>query len=121
MNILRKKLKFHRPDEMEKDILFRAQRNAYIFLIAALFLWSLYESYQVYHTHSQLNPLPCFLLVAAVLIQLFSQSILTRNAVKDDTDSYETAPFVKIIILICIAISLIIAIVGAMIFTGAKI
>ena len=41
MNILRKKLKFHRPDEMEKDILFRAQRNAYIFLIAALFLWPL--------------------------------------------------------------------------------
>ena len=51
-----KRLGFHSPDEMEKAILFKAQRNAYFFLTAALFFWSLYESCQVYIYHNQLNP-----------------------------------------------------------------
>ena len=42
-----KKLGFRRPDEMERSILFRAQRNAYLFLVAALFFRSLHGSCQV--------------------------------------------------------------------------
>lgn len=38
-----KRLGFRRPDEMERFILFKAQRNAYLFLVAALFLWTVYE------------------------------------------------------------------------------
>ena len=36
-----------RPDEMERAILFKAQRNAYLFLTAALLVWSLAESWGV--------------------------------------------------------------------------
>ena len=37
-----KKFRLRRPDEMERHILFRAQRNAYLFLLAALAAWSFY-------------------------------------------------------------------------------
>ena len=104
MRKLLKKLGFHSPDEMEKAILFRAQRNAYLFLVSTLLFWSLYESYQVYHTHSKLNLLPCLLLVTAAIIQTLSQAILTRNAVKGDIDAFETEPFIKMIVIICIAV-----------------
>ncbi|MCI8639830.1 MAG: hypothetical protein HFG41_12030 [Coprococcus sp.] len=116
-----KKLGFHSPDEMEKAILFKAQRNAYFFLTAALFFWSLYESCQVYIYHNQLNPFPCFLLVTSVIIQTFSQLIMTRNAVKDDTDSFETGPLVKIIVLICLIISIIATIISAVVLMGVRI
>lgn len=98
-----KRLGFRRPDEMERFILFKAQRNAYLFLIAALFLWTVYESCRVYIHHSRLNLMPCLLLVGASLIQGFSQLVMTRSAVKDDDDSYETGPLVRIVVLACAA------------------
>lgn len=103
MKGLFKKLGFRRMDEMERHIAFRAQRNAYFFLIFALVAWSFYESYQVYAHHTRINLLPCILLATAGLIQNFSQLVMTRNAVKDDEDSRETAPLVGIIVLICVA------------------
>ena len=93
---------FHKADEMERHIRAKAQRNSYFFLVLALLVWTFYESYKVYVCHSTLNPFPCMLLAGAVLVQGFSQFILTRNAVKDDDDSFETAPLLKILILVCI-------------------
>lgn len=107
-----RKLGFHKMDEMERHILFASQRNSYLFLIGALLAWSFYESYKVYTYHVRLNLLPCILLVTASLIQCFSQLAMTRNAVKDDEDSYETAPILKIIILACVVTS-IVAMIGA--------
>ena len=102
MNRFWEKLRLRRPDEMERAILSQAQRNAYLFLVLALSVWSIYESCQVYLHHSRLNLLPCLLLVGAVLVQSFSQLILTRRAVKDNEDSYETGPLVKIVVLACV-------------------
>lgn len=101
------KIRFRKADEMEQYILFKAQRNAYYFLALSLLIWSLYESYQVFTYHGRLNLLPCFLLVVAVNIQTFSQLILMRNAVKDDEDSYETGPLSRIILLLCVVVSII--------------
>lgn len=112
MKRILQKFRLHRPDEMERYILFKAQRNAYLFLVAALVIWSFYESWTVYIRHSRLNLIPCFLLVAAGLIQTFSQLHLTRNAVKDDEDSYETGPLVRLVVLAC-AVAGIIATVAA--------
>lgn len=92
-------IKIHKPDEMERHIHAKAQRNAFLFLVVALVIWTFYESYKVYSYHSRINLLPCMLLGGAVLVQGLSQLILTRNAVKDDEDSFETAPLLKIIIL----------------------
>ena len=108
-----------RPDEMEKYILFRAQRNSYVFLIAALTLWSLCESYRVYAYHTRLNILPCTLLVAAV--QTLSRLVMTRNAVKDDEDSFETAPLLRLILFICAAAGVIVTIGAVMILTSIRI
>jgi len=115
-----KKIGFRKMDEMERYIAFRAQRNAYIFLVAALLIWSLYESCKVYIYHSSLNLLPCFLLVAAVAVQTFSQLILTRNAVKDDEDSYDTKPLLQIIVLVCVAAGVIATVIAAILFMGVK-
>ena len=120
MRKLFKCLGFHKPDEMERHIVFKAQRNSYIFLTIALLIWSFYESYKVYAYHTKLNIIPCMLLMAAVVIQSLSQLIMTRNAIKDDEDSFETAPLLKIIILICIVASVITTIASAMIFMNVK-
>ena len=116
-----KKLKLRKPDEMERFILFQAQRNAYLFLVAALACWSLYESGQVFVRHSRLNLLPSLLLAAAALIQSFSQLILTRNAVKDDEDSYETGPLVRIVVLACAAAGVLAAAAAAVAIMGVRV
>ena len=87
-----------RPDEMERAILFKAQRNAYLFLTAALLVWSLAESWDVYARRDPLNLLPCLLLGTAALVQGFSQLVLTRRAVKDDEDSRETGPLALLVV-----------------------
>jgi len=116
-----KKLGIHKPDEMERYIIFRAQRNSYIFLMISLLIWSFYESYQVYARHTRLNLMPCMLLVAAAVIQGFSQLIMTRSAVKDDEDSFETVPLLKIIILVCVVSSVIITVGTAFLFMGVRV
>lgn len=121
MNRFWKKLGLRKPDEMERFILFRAQRNAYLFLVAALLCWSLYESCRVYIHHSRLNLLPCLLLIAAALIQSFSQLVLTRNAVKDDEDSCETGPLARMVVLACAAAGVLAAAVTAVVILGVRV
>jgi len=81
---------------------------------------TLYESYKVYAFHTPLNLVPCFLLVAASWIQTLSQLIMTRNAVKDDEDSFETSPLLKIIIFICVVVAVVVTIGAAIIIMGTK-
>ena len=121
MSKFRKKLKLRKPDEMERFILFQAQRNAYLFLVIALACWSLYESCRVFVCHSRLNLLPSLLLAAAALIQSFSQLILTRNAVKDDEDSYETGPLARIVVLACAAAGVLAAAAAAVTIMGVRV
>ena len=120
MRKILKRLGFHKPDEMERYIVFKAQRNSYLFLIVALSVWSFFESCKVYAHHTRLNLLPCMLLMAAAVIQSFSQLIMTRNAVKDDEDSYETAPLLKMIILLCGVVGIIATVITTIIFMSVK-
>lgn len=115
-----KNLGFRKPDEMERHIIFRAQRNSYFFLMAALLIWSFWESCKVYIYHTRLNLIPCLLLAGAALIQSFSQLVMTRNAVKDDEDSFETAPLLKIIVLVCVTASAIATAGAALLLMGVR-
>ena len=92
-----------KSDEMERYILLKSQRSAYLFLMTALIVWTFWESIQVYRFHTRLNPLPCLLLGCAALIQAVTQLALTRNAVKDDEDSRETGPLLGLVVLILAA------------------
>lgn len=116
-----RKFGFRKMDEMERYIAFKAQRNAYIFLIAALFVWSMYESIKVFVSHTRLNLFPCMLLVAASLVQNFSQLAMARNAVKDDEDSFETTPLLKIIVFICAVAGVIVTIGASFILMSVRI
>ena len=109
-----KKSGFHKMDEMEQHIAFKAQRNALVFLFFALFIWTLYESYKVYAFHTSLNLIPSFLLTAAVCIQTFSQLIMTHNAVKGDEEAPKASPLLKAI-LICSAVVAVIITIGSII------
>ena len=115
-----KKRLFHRMDEMERHILLKAQRSAYLFLVAALAVWSFYESWQVYARHTRINLLPCLLLVGASLVQGFSQMVQTRRAVQGDEDSYETGPFVKIVLFACVLAGFLATAVAALVLTGVR-
>ena len=116
-----KNLGFRKPDEMERHIIFRAQRNSYFFLMAALLIWSFWESCKVYLYHTRLNLIPCLLLAGAALIQSFSQLVMTRNAVKDDEDSFETAPLLKIIVLVCVTASAVATAGAALLLMGVRV
>lgn len=116
-----KKLRAHRPDEMERAILFRAQRNAYGFLILSLLLWSMYESVQVYRLHQRLNLLPCLLLAGAAGIQSVTQLVLTRRAVQGDEDSWETGPFVKLVLFLGAAACAALALAAAVVLMAVRI
>ena len=120
MKRIQKYLGLRQMDEMERHILFKAQRNAYLFLVTALIIWSFCERIQVYIHHSRLNLLPSLLLTAAVLIQSFTQAVLSRNAVKDDEDSCETAPLMKLILLACAAAALAATAGAAVVLMGVR-
>ena len=115
-----KKLIPRKMDEMERYIVFRSQRNSYFFLVIALVLWSFYESWKVYAYHTRLNILPCMLLAVSALIQIFSQLIMTRNAVKDDEDSYKTGPLFRIIVLACVIAGVIATVGAAVVLMGVR-
>lgn len=120
MKRLFKRPGFRKMDEMERQIVFRSQRYAYIFLMIALSAWTVYESYKVFAFKTMLHPLPCFLLAAAMCIQTFSQLVITRNAVKDDEDSYETSPLFKIIVWVCAVCGVIVTVCAAMMILVVK-
>ncbi len=98
-------------DEMQQYIAFKAQRNALIFLLITLAVWTLYEAYKVFAFHTMLNPVPCFLLTGASCIQFFSEAIISHNAVKGDEDSPKASKLSKILLTFAavIAITMIIA------------
>lgn len=121
MNHFFKKLGFHKMDEMQQHIAFKAQRNAYLFLMIALIIWTFYESHKVYTYHTKLNLLPCGLLTTGIIIQILSQFIMLHNAAKDDEDSYETMPLFQIIILICAIVCVITAIGTAILLLSVRI
>lgn len=120
MKRILQRLRFRAADEMERMILLKAQRNAYFFLAASLILWSLWESRQVYVHHVSLNPMPGLLLGGAMLVQAFTQLILVRNAVKDDEDSHETGPLMKLTALICAVVALLAMTVSAVVLMGIR-
>lgn len=104
------KLGIHKMDEMEKNIALKAQRNALIYLIGALLVWSLYESYKVHIQNSSVNLAPSFLLVTTALVLIFSQMYLQKQAVKGDDEYQEENPFYKLILVIAIIVGVIVSI-----------
>ena len=117
---MKKFLKRRRLDEMERHILLKSQRNAYFFLIAALLVWTFYESWRVYAYETRLNIMPCMLLAAAVVIQAVSQLSMTRNAVRDDEDSFETAPLFRLVLLVLVLAGIIATAGAFFLFMGVR-
>lgn len=112
------RLSSYKMDEMQSYILLRSQRAAYLFLVAALFVWSLYESYKVYAYHEGLNLIPCLLLVSASIVQNISQAVMTRKAVKDDEEADETGPFIKLAVTLSVLAGVIATAVAAIMIMG---
>ena len=108
------KLGFRKMDELEQHIVFKAQRNAYLFLMVALLFWTFYESYQVFVYESKLNMIPSILLYVAAAIQIISQLVITHSTVKDE-DTHKASPWLRILMWI----GAIVAIAGSAILIGA--
>ena len=56
-----------------------------------------------------------------MLIQSFSQLVLRRNAVKDDEDSCETGPLVKLVLLACVIAALAVTAAAAVVLMGVRV
>lgn len=108
----------YKMDEMQSYILLRSQRASYLFLVAALFVWSLYESYRVCVYHERLNLIPCLLLVSASIVQNISQAVMTRKAVKDDEEADETGPFIRLAVTLSVLAGVIATAVATVMIMG---
>lgn len=105
-----KKLGFRKMDEMEKNIALKSQRNALVYVLAALLIWSFYESYKVFEYHNSINLTPCFLLVSTSWILILSQWFLKNQAVKGDDEIVEQNPIRNQILIGGMAFLIIIAV-----------
>jgi len=100
-------------DEMERAIALKAQRNALVYVFVALFLWTMWESVSFYLYRTNLDLLPCFLLVTTSLVQSFSQLILQKRAVTSDEEYRDPNPLWKTLAA-ALAVAAIIATVGCL-------
>ncbi|HQL34958.1 MAG TPA: hypothetical protein PLG67_00025 [Bacillota bacterium] len=114
------KLGFRKMDEMEKNIALKAQRNALIYVLLALVVWSFYESFKAYSQHTPINSVPSFLLVTTSLVQVFSQLVLQKRVVKDDDEYKDDNPLLKIIIAGAIISAIIVSIGALLIVSGIQ-
>ena len=112
------KLGFRKMDEMEKDIALKAQRNALIYVLLVLAVWSFYESFKVYTQHTPLNSAPSFLLVTTSFVLIISQLVLQRRVVKGDDEYKGTTPLFKIIIAGIVIAAIIISVGAWLILSG---
>jgi len=109
------KLGFRKMDEMEKDIALKAQRNALIYILLVLAIWSFYESFKVYTQQISLYLVPSFLLVTTSFVLILSQLVLQKRVIKGDDEYKDTTPILKTI-LVGVIIAAIIISIGAWIF-----
>ena len=93
------KLGFRKMDEMEKDIAIKAQRNALLYILLVLTIWSFCEFFKMHTQHTSLNSVPSFLLVTTSIVLIVSQLVLQKRAVKAD-DEYKDTPISKSIVLV---------------------
>lgn len=112
------KLGFRKMDEMEKDISLKAQRNALIYILLVLAIWSFYESFKVYTQHTSLCLVPSFLLITTSFVLILSQLVLQKRAVKGDDEYKDTAPILKTIAVGVIIAAIIISIGAWIVFSG---
>jgi Mn2+/Fe2+ NRAMP family transporter len=112
------KLGFRKMDEMGKDISIKAQRNALIYVLLVLVIWSFYESFKVYTQHTSLNSAPSFLLVTTSFVLILSQLVLKKRAIKGDDEYKDTTPILKIIVVGVIIAAIIISIGAWIVFSG---
>lgn len=111
-----KRLGFRRMDEMERSIALRAQAYSFRFLAAALFLWSMYESWVVRPNGGMLDQKPCLLLLLACFVQVGIQQWLSRRAVAED-EEYK-APSLLAMALPVLLLTLLILTVGTAMLIG---
>ena len=112
------KLGFRKMDEMEKDIALKAQRNALIYVLLVLAIWSFYESLKAYTQHTPLNSVPSFLLVTTSFVLIVSQLLLQKRAVKGDDEFKDANSILKIIVVSVIVAAIIISIGAWIVFSG---
>ena len=112
------KLGFHKMDEMEKDIALKAQRNALIYILLVLIIWSFYESFKVNTQRTSLNLVPSFLLGTTSLVLILSQLVLQKRAVKGDDEYKDTPPTLKSIVVGVIVFTIIMSIGTWILFSG---
>lgn len=88
MRKILKELGIRKSDEMEKNITLISQRNALVFLVLSLFIWSFVEYYQASTQQIEYHSLPSILLSTTVLVFSFSHLYLKRKYTKGD-DEYK--------------------------------
>ena len=76
-------------DEMDKNILLRAQALGYKCTLILLSLWTFYNCYQVLAHGAKYSPLPGLVVCFAVCIQGFAQMAMKRKMIAGDEEYRE--------------------------------
>ena len=90
------------PDEMEKHIRLKAIECSWLYTAAALFTWTMYESFRAKQDGGSVNLIPCFLLVSLVWVQIIA-SFVIRTRMSKNGDEESTPKSNKFLIVILLA------------------
>ncbi len=76
-------------DEMGQSIRLRSEAWGYRFIILALSIWTLFNSWQTLANGARYSPLPGFLVCLSVCVQGLSQYVLRRRMTAGDEEYQE--------------------------------
>lgn len=85
------KLGFRKMDEMERLIALKAQRNALVYVVVFLLIWSLGNSLRTLRDQVPLDNTPSLLLSTAVLVLIGSQLYYQHKALSGSEEGKELA------------------------------
>lgn len=116
MKMLFNKREFNKLDEMEKNILAKAQKMAYSYVLVVLMIWTFYESYRVLVHNTKFYPVPFFLFMTTYFVQNIAQFVLQKQAIKGEQEFKDPNPLRKILLHIFATLVIAIIIITAVSF-----
>lgn len=112
MRDFRKKAGIRKRDEMERNILLKAQRNALIYVKSVFLIWSLHEFYKCYTQSASFSLVPIFILCTTLMVEGFFQFFYQKKAVEGDDEYQEPSAARDMIGILFMAIIIAVIVIG---------
>lgn len=97
-------------DEMDRNLQLRSEEWGYRFLVLALSMWTLFNSWQTIVNGEKYKPFPCLILCLSICVQSFTQMAMKEKMVEGDDEYKEPSKLVPSIIFSIVLFTVIVSI-----------